>query len=131
MDDAQRGRAGRGRRDGETEHPFFRRAVIARPILVTGAHRSGSTWVGRMLAEAPGVLYVHEPFSVSDPPGRGVCNVRFARWFTYVTRDSDAAYHRAFTDLVGLQYNHRAALRDARSLAEVRRVLAEGRTWSR
>src|SRR6185369_8506201 len=55
----------------------------------------------------------------------------FARWFTYVTRDSDAAYHRAFTDLVGLQYNHRAALRDARSLAEVRRVLAEGRTWSR
>jgi len=33
------------------------------PILVTGSHRSGSTWTGLMLAAAPGVGYIHEPFN--------------------------------------------------------------------
>ncbi len=33
-------------------------------ILVTGSHRSGSTWVGRILAAADGLHYVHEPFNV-------------------------------------------------------------------
>ena len=39
------------------------------PILVTGAHRSGTTWVGKMLALAPGIGYVHEPFSPRTPVG--------------------------------------------------------------
>lgn len=33
------------------------------PILVTGAHRSGSTFVGRILSRPPGVGLVMEPFS--------------------------------------------------------------------
>lgn len=32
------------------------------PILVTGMYRSGTTWVGAMLA-TPGVWHVHEPFN--------------------------------------------------------------------
>ena len=39
------------------------------PILVTGAYRSGTTWVGKMLALAPGVPYIHEPFSPRTPAG--------------------------------------------------------------
>ncbi|HEX2027137.1 MAG TPA: sulfotransferase [Nitriliruptorales bacterium] len=34
-----------------------------RPVLVTGTHRSGSTWIGGMLALSPRVHYVHEPFN--------------------------------------------------------------------
>lgn len=34
-----------------------------RPILVTGTHRSGTTWVGRMLALSSWGHYVHEPFA--------------------------------------------------------------------
>jgi hypothetical protein len=33
------------------------------PILVTGANRSGTTWVGRVIASADNVRYVHEPFN--------------------------------------------------------------------
>ncbi len=33
------------------------------PILVTGSHRSGSTWVGRLLTLAPQAHYVHEPLN--------------------------------------------------------------------
>jgi len=34
-----------------------------RAILVTGSHRSGSTWVGRMIATHPRVWYFSEPFN--------------------------------------------------------------------
>ncbi len=44
-----------------------------RLILVTGSHRSGTTWVGRMLASHPGVHYVKEPFNPRYQPG---CPVR-------------------------------------------------------
>ena len=32
------------------------------PIFVTGTHRSGTTWIAKMLA-APGLWYIHEPFN--------------------------------------------------------------------
>jgi Sulfotransferase family len=60
-----------------------------RPILVTGSHRSGSTWVGRVLASHPGVFYVSEPFN----PTRPGSPVR--HWFQHVT-DADAAPFRPY-----------------------------------
>lgn len=33
-------------------------------ILVSGSHRSGSTWTGKVIAKAKGVRYVHEPFNI-------------------------------------------------------------------
>lgn len=44
--------------------------VRARPILVTGSHRSGSTFVGRMIAAHPRVVYVSEPFNPGTYRGR-------------------------------------------------------------
>lgn len=38
--------------------------MIPKPILVTGSHRSGSTWIGKVIASAPNTLYVHEPFNI-------------------------------------------------------------------
>jgi len=37
------------------------------PILVTGMHRSGTTWLGASLALAPGTILLNEPFN----PARG------------------------------------------------------------
>lgn len=34
-----------------------------RPVLVTGTYRSGTTWIGDMLAFSPSLHYVHEPFA--------------------------------------------------------------------
>jgi hypothetical protein len=39
------------------------------PILVTGAHRTGTTWVGKMLAASPQVAYISEPLNVWHRPG--------------------------------------------------------------
>jgi hypothetical protein len=57
--------------------------VTRRPILVTGAHRTGTTWVGKMLALAPGVGYIHEPFSPLT--AAGVSSAPFERFYTRVT----------------------------------------------
>jgi hypothetical protein len=35
-----------------------------KPILITGSHRSGSTWIGKVLASSPETIYVHEPFNI-------------------------------------------------------------------
>ncbi len=41
-------------------------AASDRPILVTGSHRSGTTWVGRMLSAAHGVAHLHEPLNPAN-----------------------------------------------------------------
>src|SRR5882672_1880226 len=61
----------------------------SRPILVTGAHRSGSTWVGRMIARSPTIRYIHEPFN-PDAFKPGICAARFEREFTYVCAENAA-----------------------------------------
>jgi hypothetical protein len=62
----------------------------AQPILVTGAHRSGTTWVGRILASSPDTTYLHEPFHLDHDPG--LCAARFPYWFTYVCEENEAPY---------------------------------------
>ena len=53
--------------------------VDQNPILVTGAHRSGTTFVGKMLALPLNIGYVHEPFH-RDYGIEGI-----DRWFFYMS----------------------------------------------
>lgn len=61
----------------------------SRPILVTGSHRSGSTWAGRMLALSKNVAYLHEPFNVTDEIS--INPHQFNTWYHYVS-DGDAEH---------------------------------------
>jgi len=42
--------------------------ATGRPILVAGLPRGGTTWFGRVLASAPGTVYVHEPDTRETAP---------------------------------------------------------------
>jgi hypothetical protein len=33
-------------------------------ILISGSHRSGSTWTGKVISQSNSVRYVHEPFNI-------------------------------------------------------------------
>ena len=55
---------------------------IKSPILVTGSHRSGTTWVGQTISQHPRVRYVHEPFNV-DYPNKFI-GLKLDTWFTDV-----------------------------------------------
>jgi LPS sulfotransferase NodH len=39
------------------------------PILVTGAHRSGTTWVGKILCASGEAAYISEPLNLWHRPG--------------------------------------------------------------
>ena len=56
---------------------------MKKSILVTGSHRSGSTWTGKVISKAPKVRYIQEPFNIAikryKPP--------FKYWFQYITSD--------------------------------------------
>lgn len=52
-----------------------------RPVLVTGSHRSGSTWLAGMLGLARGTLVAHEPFNIQ--PWAYSLGGLAKHWFTY------------------------------------------------
>lgn len=73
----------------------------AAPILVTGTHRSGTTWVGDMLSLGPTVHYVHEPFAPMyerawvrrpRPPG-----------YLHQTAEDDGVFSSDLAGIVGLR----------------------------
>jgi len=102
-----------------------------KPVLITGSHRSGTTWVGRMIAQSPKVAYIHEPFSVSDAPGKGICNTKFKYWFTYVTDDNDKKYYQPVKDTLTFKYNVIAALKTVRNVSMVKQLWQEYRQFAR
>lgn len=67
-----------------------------KPILVTGSHRSGSTWVGNMLSIPPTVAYVNEPFNIQYHPGTP--RPHFEHWFTYVCEENEALHYKYIQD---------------------------------
>lgn len=102
------------------------------PILVTGAPRSGSTWVGNVLALDQNAAYIHEPFNKTCPPG--CCRAGFPEVFTYVTPEIEGRYLAALRDTIGWRYSLGAelrALRTPRQLARMTRDFAYFETMRR
>lgn len=58
-------------------------------ILVTGSHRSGSTWVGNVMAAAARTSYIHEPFNIGIHPSSPI-----RHWFEYIHPLTDVAYQK-------------------------------------
>jgi hypothetical protein len=104
--------------------------VAAAPILVTGSHRSGTTWTGRMLAAAPGVGYIHEPFSPRRWPGWSRRPI--PRWYVHVTEENERGYEGLVEDVLAFRYPTRSALR-VRSARQAFQLLDEApwAMWNR
>ena len=62
------------------------RILENKPILVTGIHRSGTTFVGKMLAQSDDVIYLWEPFQagLKSYNSEGV----FDFWYEYLSDDT-------------------------------------------
>jgi hypothetical protein len=73
------------------------------PILVTGSHRSGTTWVGKMLAADADTAYISEPLNVLHRPG--VFRIPVKHWYTYITQENENEYLPAFQELLNFQYH--------------------------
>jgi len=103
--------------------PGFMNSAVP-PILVTGSHNSGTTWVGRMLAASRSVAYIHEPFNVGHRRP-GICTDTFHRWFTYVCVDNESHYRGDIERLVMLSYPLHRAISSVRSARDAARVIRD------
>jgi hypothetical protein len=77
-----------------------------RPILVTGAMRSGTTWVDGMIAFSPRVQYIHEPFVRREWNYLLIRRHPFEEYFPYVTEGNAMPETEEFVkNSLGLSYN--------------------------
>lgn len=60
---------------------------MKKPILVTGSHRSGTTWVGKMISLSRQVGYISGPFNIGLAPGYNMLNLDY--WFNYINCNND------------------------------------------
>lgn len=98
-----------------------------RPILVTGAHRSGTTWIGKMLAVDPCTAYISEPLNVWHRPG--VFRVPIQNWYQYICDENEEAYLSAFNELLEYEYHLWKEIRSIRSLKDFLRMGRDFRTF--
>lgn len=76
-----------------------------------------------MLAEAPSVAYIHEPFNLHHRPG--ICGAKFDYWFTYISHENEDVFYKHIENTLTFRYNLTSELRTITSRNDARRVLRE------
>lgn len=94
--------------------------IAPAPILITGAHRSGTTWVGKMLALDPQVAYISEPLNVLHRPG--VLRAKVKHWYMYICEENEGEYLSAFEELLDYRYHTWSEIRSIRSVKDFLRM---------
>lgn len=94
-----------------------------RPILVTGTHRSGSTWVGQMLSKARETGYIHEPFNLAIR--MGTARDVFDCWFQYVGIENEDVFRDVIAAVLAFQYPLRNNLRKVTTIHEGLKLLKD------
>ena len=90
------------------------------PILVTGSHRSGTTWVGKMLSADVDTAYVSEPLNVLHR--RGIFRTPVKYWYTYINQENENEYLPAFHELFDFQYHLWLEIKSLRSIKDFLRM---------
>jgi hypothetical protein len=90
------------------------------PILVTGTHRSGTTWVGKMLAADAMTAYISEPLNVLHRPG--VFHTKVDCWYQYICEENEHQFLPAFEELLEFDYNLWDEIRSIRSRRDFLRI---------
>jgi hypothetical protein len=103
------------------------------PILVTGAHRTGTTWVGKMLAVDPRLAYISEPLNVLHRPG--VLRAKVPHWYLYICKENESDYLSSFLELLSHRYHLMSEIKSLRSGKDILRmgrdfgIFLRGRLW--
>ena len=97
-----------------------------KPILVTGGPRTGTTWVGRVIAKDNSVHYIHEPFNIGNR--RCTCGFKVDHWFHFVCSQNDSDSITHFTHLLGSPLHRYNLLNLVQDLGSQRNQMANLRT---
>jgi len=107
--------------------------VEKRPILVTGAHRSGTTWVGKILIASGQAAYISEPLNLWHRSG--ILRAPVKHWYTYICQENEAAYLPALRETLRFDYHLWSELKSLRSSKDIMRmgrdlrIFLRGKIW--
>jgi hypothetical protein len=95
---------------------------LTTPILVTGSHHSGTTWVGKVVSSEPGIGYIDEPFNPLRFPHLHGPSVGY--WFPYLTEaNADAETRSDVNKRIRFELSAAARVRQVRSFRDVGRLV--------
>ncbi len=97
------------------------------PILVTGAHRTGTTWVGKMLSASGEAAYISEPLNVWHRPG--VMSTPISRWYTYICVENEAQFLPGFRQTLAFRYHLWQEMLSLRSRKDALRMCRDCSTF--
>jgi len=100
-----------------------------RPILLTGMPRSGTTWVGRVLAAGGEVGYINEPFNLADSPGS--FRVPAPHWYAYLTTETESEFLPALARGLRFDYPLARELSRCRNRTDLHHTLRSWRAFAR
>jgi len=101
----------------------MRKAETVKPILITGIHRSGTTWVGKILAHDSQVTYISEPLHLKH--SRGVFKHPVDAWYPYICDENGEPFENAFLETIQYKYHLRNELQNLHSLKAVGKMVRD------
>ena len=96
------------------------------PVLVTGMHRSGTTWLGEMLCTGGEFINVGEPLNILYR--QTILRRRARHWYTYITEANEDEYLPYYRDAVSFKMHPIHDIRRAR-LGSPRDPIRIPRRW--
>jgi len=78
-----------------------RNEQFRRPVLVTGMHRSGTSWLGAMLSASGRFIDVQEPLSVRNR--QTILPSRVEHWYTYICDSNEDLYLPFYRDALAFR----------------------------
>ncbi len=90
---------------------------LNKPILIVGAHRSGTTWVGKVVASAPRTSYLQEPFNINNPFNLGL----FPYWYYCISDTGDLNCKKLLEQMISFSFNYSKALQMVNSIKSLGR----------
>ena len=102
---------------------------VPSPILITGSHRSGTTWAGTILSSAPQTVLIREPFSPLHRPG--IFAKEIPHWYQYLDTETGEAFVDSYREMLCFRYGFRREMKAIRSFKDVGRMVRDSFEMSR
>jgi hypothetical protein len=93
------------------------------PILITGAHRSGTTWVGKVLTQNPKIAYVSEPLHLNH--SLGVLKQPVDVWYQYICDENGDQFYSAYQNTIRFNYQLSDELKNIKDLKSAGKLVLD------
>lgn len=78
------------------------------PILITGAHRSGKTWIAKGIQKSKKVNYIDQPLHKGKRVSQRDISVNY--WYYYINNKNGGEYYDDFTKILNYKINYHKRL---------------------